>query len=51
MTPRRWTNGIAFDLDDVGPALRRLLELTGTYAYLTTPRQSELPAESRRGRS
>ncbi|MFB6847718.1 STAS domain-containing protein [Streptomyces sp. NPDC056373] len=44
-------DGIAFHLDDVGQALRRLLELTGTYEYLTTPRQSGPAAESRRGRS
>ncbi|MEW2614047.1 STAS domain-containing protein [Streptomyces sp. NPDC047880] len=44
-------DGIAFHLDDVGPALRRLMELTGTYEYLTTPQQSEPPAESRHGRS
>ncbi|MEU6685465.1 STAS domain-containing protein [Streptomyces sp. NPDC046832] len=44
-------DGIAFHLDDVGPALRRLLELTGTYEYLTTPRQSEPPAESGHGRT
>ena len=36
-------DGIAFHLDDIGPALRRLLELTGTYEYLTAPRQSEPP--------
>ncbi|MEU3891444.1 STAS domain-containing protein [Streptomyces sp. NPDC029041] len=44
-------DGIAFHLDDVGPALRRLLELTGTYEYLTTPQQCEPPAESGHGRS
>ncbi|MEU7720019.1 hypothetical protein [Streptomyces tibetensis] len=44
-------DGVAFHLGDVGPALRRLLELTGTYEYLTTPQRSEPPAESRRGRS
>ncbi|GAA2765726.1 hypothetical protein GCM10010103_47670 [Streptomyces paradoxus] len=36
-------DGIAFHLDDIGPALRRLLELTGTYEYLTAPRQCEPP--------
>lgn len=36
-------DSIAFHLDDVGPALRRLLELTGTYEHLTTPGQSEPP--------
>ncbi|MDQ0712269.1 anti-anti-sigma factor [Streptomyces luteogriseus] len=30
-------DGIAFHLDGVRPALRRLLELTGTYEYLTSP--------------
>ncbi|WP_454320430.1 STAS domain-containing protein [Streptomyces phaeoluteigriseus] len=30
-------DGIRFHLDDVGPALRRLLEVTGTYEYLTDP--------------
>ncbi|GAA2302929.1 hypothetical protein GCM10010234_52470 [Streptomyces hawaiiensis] len=44
-------DGIAFHLDDVGPALRRLLKLTGTYEYLTTPQQSESPARSRHGHS
>ncbi|WP_063788061.1 STAS domain-containing protein [Streptomyces sp. NRRL B-1140] len=44
-------DGIALHLADVGPALRRLLELTGTYEYLTTPRQYEPPAESGHGRS
>ncbi|MER5767068.1 STAS domain-containing protein [Streptomyces sp. NPDC001985] len=29
--------GVAFHLDDIGPGLRRLLELTGTYDHLTTP--------------
>ncbi|MFE8964650.1 STAS domain-containing protein [Streptomyces iakyrus] len=38
--------GIAFHLDDIGPALRRLLELTGTYEHLTTPRQAEPPGPS-----
>ncbi|MFF8939656.1 STAS domain-containing protein [Streptomyces paradoxus] len=38
--------GIAFHLDDIGPALRRLLELTGTYEHLTTPRQSGAPGAS-----
>ncbi|MER7479791.1 STAS domain-containing protein [Streptomyces sp. NPDC126510] len=44
-------DGIAFHLDEVGPALRRLLELTGVYEYLTTRRQSDPPAESSHGRS
>ncbi|MFD8231944.1 STAS domain-containing protein [Streptomyces sp. NPDC059696] len=48
-------DGIAFHLDEVGPALRRLLELTGTYEYLTTPQQSrqrsEPSAESSHGRT
>ncbi|MFE9030947.1 STAS domain-containing protein [Streptomyces iakyrus] len=38
--------GIAFHLDDIGPALRRLLGLTGTYEHLTTPGQSEPPGTS-----
>jgi hypothetical protein len=33
-------DGIALHLDDIGPALRRLLEPTGTHAYLTTPHDS-----------
>ncbi|MFI8306144.1 STAS domain-containing protein [Streptomyces sp. NPDC085927] len=40
-------DGIGFHLDDVGPALRRLLEITGTYTYLTTPGQAGPTAESR----
>ncbi|WP_346345678.1 STAS domain-containing protein [Streptomyces sp. SID5643] len=36
-------DGIAFHLDDIGPALRRLLELTGTYEHLTAARRSEPP--------
>jgi anti-anti-sigma factor len=40
-------DGIGFHLDNVGPALRRLLELTGTHEYLSTPRQHH-PATSRR---
>ncbi|MEU3935168.1 STAS domain-containing protein [Streptomyces sp. NPDC029044] len=39
-------DGIAFHLDDIGPALRRLLELTGTYEHLTTPRRSGSPEGS-----
>ncbi|MFI9613286.1 STAS domain-containing protein [Streptomyces sp. NPDC052023] len=37
-------DNIGFHLDDIGPTLRRLLELTGTYEYLTTPRQAD-PAD------
>ncbi|MFJ8594543.1 hypothetical protein [Streptomyces sp. NPDC093598] len=33
-------DGIVFHLVGVGPALRRLFELTGTHAYLTTPQLS-----------
>ncbi|MEW2811476.1 STAS domain-containing protein [Streptomyces massasporeus] len=43
-------DGIAIHLEGVGPALRRLLELTGTYAYLTSPQRSGSPAESSHGR-
>lgn len=39
-------DGIAFHLDDIGPALRRLLELTGTYEHLMAPRQAGLPGTS-----
>ncbi|MFD5658972.1 STAS domain-containing protein [Streptomyces hirsutus] len=39
--------GIGLHLDGVGPALRRLLELTGTYTYLTTPGQAGPTTESR----
>ncbi|MFH0521398.1 STAS domain-containing protein [Streptomyces sp. M41] len=28
-------DGIVFHLDNIGPSLRRLLEITGTYTYLT----------------
>ncbi|GAA4329021.1 hypothetical protein GCM10023086_58020 [Streptomyces venetus] len=28
-------DGVGFHLDGVGPVLRRLLEITGTYEYLT----------------
>ncbi|MFF8017617.1 STAS domain-containing protein [Streptomyces sp. NPDC007929] len=44
-------DGIAFHLEGVGPALRRLLELTGTYAYLTSPQRAGAPAESGHGRT
>ncbi|MFJ4560847.1 STAS domain-containing protein [Streptomyces massasporeus] len=44
-------DGVAFHLEGVGPALRRLLELTGTYEYLTSPQRSGPPAESGRGRT
>jgi anti-anti-sigma factor len=30
-------NGFGFHLDNIGPVLQRLLEVTGTYEYLTTP--------------
>ncbi|MFJ4281522.1 STAS domain-containing protein [Streptomyces massasporeus] len=43
--------GVAFHLEGVGPALRRLLELTGTYEYLTSPQRSGAPAESSQGRT
>ncbi|CAM5402346.1 STAS domain-containing protein OS=Streptomyces alboniger OX=132473 GN=CP975_01170 PE=4 SV=1 [Streptomyces alboniger] len=29
-------NGIAFHLDNIGPALRQLLDMTGTYEHLTS---------------
>ncbi|WP_167536453.1 STAS domain-containing protein [Streptomyces ficellus] len=32
-------NGIRFHLDHIGPALRRLMELTGTYEHLTALQQ------------
>ncbi|MHC3454533.1 MULTISPECIES: STAS domain-containing protein [Streptomyces] len=41
-------DGIGFHLDEVGPALRRLLEVTGTCTYLTTPGRAGPSAESRR---
>ncbi|MFG3721974.1 STAS domain-containing protein [Streptomyces massasporeus] len=44
-------DGIAFHLEGVGPALRRLLELTGTYEYLTSPQRSGASAESSQGRT
>ncbi|MEU0897397.1 STAS domain-containing protein [Streptomyces massasporeus] len=44
-------DGIACHLEGVGPALRRLLELTGTYAYLTSPQRSGPSAESSQGRT
>ncbi|MFF9865565.1 STAS domain-containing protein [Streptomyces sp. NPDC013953] len=40
-------DGIGFHLDNIGPALQRLLDLTGTYEYLTTPQQSEPANENR----
>ncbi|MET8114870.1 STAS domain-containing protein [Streptomyces prasinus] len=33
-------DGTGFHLDHVGPRLERLLRITGTYEYLTTPRQA-----------
>ncbi|MGW6545136.1 STAS domain-containing protein [Streptomyces massasporeus] len=44
-------DGIAFHLEGVGPVLRRLLELTGTYEYLTIPQRSGSSAGSSRGRT
>ncbi|MEU2911011.1 STAS domain-containing protein [Streptomyces massasporeus] len=44
-------DGIVFHLEGVGPALRRLLELTGTYEYLMSPQRSGSPAESSQGRT
>ncbi|MBB4716298.1 hypothetical protein BJ965_006180 [Streptomyces luteogriseus] len=44
-------DGIAFHLDGVGPALRRLLELTGTHEYLTSPQRSGASAGNRHGRT
>ncbi|MCX3291093.1 STAS domain-containing protein [Streptomyces sp. NEAU-H22] len=44
-------DGIAFHLEGIGPALRRLLELTGTYEYLTSPQRSGTSAGSRHGRT
>ncbi|MBB6416542.1 hypothetical protein HDC93_002125 [Streptomyces sp. AK010] len=44
-------DGIAFHLGGVGPALLRLLELTGTYEYLTSPQRSGTSAGSRYGRT
>ncbi|MFJ8053371.1 STAS domain-containing protein [Streptomyces luteogriseus] len=48
---RAGRDGIAFHLDGIGPALRRLLELTGTYKYLTSPQRSGTSAGSRHGRT
>ncbi|MEU9591694.1 STAS domain-containing protein [Streptomyces sp. NPDC048193] len=31
-------DGIGFHLDGIGPTLKRLLDITGTYEHLTTPR-------------
>ncbi|MEV6612997.1 STAS domain-containing protein [Streptomyces sp. NPDC051051] len=39
--------GVRFHLDNIGPALRRLLELTGTYDYLTVSPQGDRPGGSR----
>jgi hypothetical protein len=44
-------DGIAFHLDGVGPALRRLLGLTGAYEYLTSPQRAGTSAGSRHGRT
>ncbi|MEU3459561.1 STAS domain-containing protein [Streptomyces sp. NPDC006733] len=33
-------DAIGFHLDNIGPVLRRLLELTGTYEHLTAPGQA-----------
>ncbi|SDC51410.1 STAS domain-containing protein [Streptomyces prasinopilosus] len=39
-------DGTGFHLDHVGPRLERLLRITGTYEYLTTPQQAAPPAGS-----
>ncbi|WCN05214.1 STAS domain-containing protein [Streptomyces sp. M92] len=38
-------DGIGFHLDNIGPALKRLLELTGTYDYLVSPQRTAAPAD------
>lgn len=37
---------IGFHLDNIGPALRRLLDITGTYEHLTTSYPDESATES-----
>nr|WP_237518730.1 STAS domain-containing protein [Streptomyces sp. SID5910] len=37
---------IGFRLEDIGPALKRLLDVTGTYEHLTTPDPDVAAAES-----
>ncbi|MGV9557764.1 STAS domain-containing protein [Streptomyces sp. NPDC003522] len=40
-------DGLRFHLDNIGPALRRLLEITGTYDYLTTSPEDGRPGDGR----
>ncbi|MEU3661440.1 STAS domain-containing protein [Streptomyces sp. NPDC032940] len=39
-------DGIGFHLDAIGPALKRLLDITGTYEHLTTAHPDVAAAES-----
>ncbi|MFI8307058.1 STAS domain-containing protein [Streptomyces sp. NPDC085927] len=39
-------DGTGFHLDTMGPRLERLLRITGTYEYLTTPQQAPPSARS-----
>lgn len=40
-------DGVRLHLDNIGPALRRLLELTGTYDYLTASPEDDQPGGGR----
>ncbi|WP_121750968.1 STAS domain-containing protein [Streptomyces sp. E2N166] len=37
--------GIGFHLDNIGPALKRLLELTGTYEHLSSSQRTAAPTD------
>ncbi|MCF4136316.1 STAS domain-containing protein [Streptomyces sp. Tue 6430] len=39
--------GVRFHLDNIGPALRRLLEITGTHDYLTASPEDDRPGDGR----